>query len=93
VWSDFDHLERVHTYEAFPGDVLTRQDRLEQEAVFRVVRDAQVGDVASERSSARCHPMVNPTVRGRRVVWGYEVGSSDVRGGTHHTRGECQRWL
>lgn len=41
---DFDHLERIGAYEAVPSDVLARQDGLEQEAVFRVVGDAQVGD-------------------------------------------------
>ena len=44
VWPGSDHLERVRAYEAVPGDVLARQDGLEQEAVFRVVGDAQVGD-------------------------------------------------
>jgi hypothetical protein len=49
VWPNFDHLAQVHAYEAVPGDVLARQDGLEQEAVFRVVRDAEVGNVASVR--------------------------------------------
>lgn len=41
---DLDDLERIGAYEAVPGDVLARQDGLEQEAVFRVVGDAQIGD-------------------------------------------------
>ena len=44
VGPDFDHLERIGAYEAVPSDVLARQDGLEQEAVFRVVGDAQIGD-------------------------------------------------
>ena len=44
IGPDFDELERIGTYEAVAGDILAREDRLEQKTILGVVCDAQIGD-------------------------------------------------
>ena len=44
IGPDFDELERIGTYETVAGDILPREDGLEQKAVLGVVCDAKIGD-------------------------------------------------
>ena len=41
---DFDELERIGTDETVAGDILAREDGLEQKTVLGVVCDAKIGD-------------------------------------------------
>src|SRR6266436_3892442 len=44
IGPDFDELERIGSYETVAGDILAREDGLEQKAVRGVVRDVKIGN-------------------------------------------------